>query len=241
MTAKNRKKSSPYRYFFAALGVTFALGLLAIIAFLLLWSLQPVPAPALSASSTPATALKATSTLFGLITPTDLPTATPANTPTNTNTPKPLSASDLEPFLILPGDLPAGYYGAQVRPVLPSMFRELPPAASVIYQEIATIQGQKGGVAVALYDSPSTLDEAYRIILDSMSDQVQPLPSVGERAHYLAVYFVVTGDMITEALFMRCGAVVHIRITGLSQHSGADQIVTYAGRLDARLAQILCK
>lgn len=161
----------------------------------------------------------------------------------------PLSEINLEPILILPGDLPAGFSGAQVRDSLPEMFGNLPEASNQTYQQFQRQGEAAGGVAVTLYESDSDRDVAYTLLLkgfgDSSSDSMTKterivVSNVGERAEAVTLQGSMLGIVLdfADLAFVRCGAVVHIRFGG---SAGLTEIVSYARRLDERLTALVCR
>ncbi len=204
-------------------------------------------------------------------TPTDTPLPTPTNTqeptntpvpPTPTNTPVPpsptntptatpipLSELDLEPLLIQPGDLPAGFSGAQVKDVAPNMFDDLSAAENTIDQRFERGGDTAGGVTVFLYDSTSEIEEAYALLMSIEADYVvlltggmniQTVTGVGEQAIVSVLSFSVGGFALesSDLAFIRCNAVVHIRMAGVVD---IDTIKAYAKRLDSRLEPVVCQ
>jgi hypothetical protein len=141
-------------------------------------------------------------------------------------------------LLIQPGDLPAGYDGAQVRDIAPEMFREIPKAANTIYQQFEKNDHVAGGVTVFLFDSQSDIEKALQIILDGMGS-TQDFSGIGEKAKLLSLSTAAQGVkiQIAELVFIRCNAVVHIRMAnGVTE----SDITSYAKRLDNRLKTLVC-
>lgn len=163
--------------------------------------------------------------------------------------PMPLSEVDLEPILILPGDLPAGLSGAQVRDSLPEMFDEPPEAENQIYQQFQREGKAAGGVAVTLYESNADLDAAYTLLLGGFGDsdidssvtvERKVVSDVGERAETVTLQGTILGIVFdsVDLAFVRCGAVVHTRMSG---SANLIDIVSYARRLDERLTSLVCR
>lgn len=166
-----------------------------------------------------------------------------------TPTPIPLSQVNLEPILILPGDLPAGLSGAQVRDSLPEMFGNLPEASNQIYQQFQRQGEAAGGVAATLYESDSDRDVAYTLLLKGFGDTSSgsitkteriAVSNVGERAEAVTLQGSMLGIVLdfADLAFVRCGAVVHIRFGGSAD---LTEIVSYARRLDERLTTLVCR
>lgn len=207
------------------------------------------PAPMVTYTPAPTNTPRPTSTLPPTQTP--VPTNTPVPpTPTNTPTatPIPLSELDLEPLLIQPGDLPAGFSGAQVKDVAPSLFDDLPTAENTMDQRFERGGDTAGGVTVFLYDSTSEIEEAYALIMSIEADyalimggmNVQTVAGVGEQAIVSVLSLPVGGFTLesSDLAFIRCNAVVHIRMADVVD---IDTIRVYAKRLDSRLESVVCQ
>jgi hypothetical protein len=167
--------------------------------------------------------------------PTIIPTEKPTIAPTATATPMPLSALKLDSLLIQSGDLPAGLSGAQIRDTAPLMFEKVPKADNTIYQQVARNGKQAGGVAVFLYEDTSKVDEAYKEILSGMGSDANPVSEIGDKASIMMLTLGMEGG---DLVFERCNFVVHVRFTGTPN---ADDITSYAKRLDARLSEVACR
>jgi len=201
----------------------------------------PSPAPTPVVTDTP----KPTNTPRPTNTPPPTHTPMPTNTPTPT--PIPLSELRLEPLLIQPGDLPAGFSGAQVKDVAPSLFDDLPTAENTIDQRFERGGDTAGGVTVFLYDSTSEIEEAYALIMSIEADSsimggmnVQAVAGVGEQAIVSVLSLSVWGFTLesSDLAFIRCNAVVHIGMVGVVD---IDTIKAYAKRLDSRLEPVVCQ
>jgi hypothetical protein len=151
---------------------------------------------------------------------------------------------DLESILIQPGDLPAGYSGAQIREQAPEMFSKLPRADVSIYQQLAKNGDAAGGITVFLYSQSEHVSKAYSLIVSGFGTSednslfkkvTQPLPGIGEEC--TATSMEAKQPYIQNACdlaFVRSSAVVHIRMSNATE---AD-IASYAKRLDKRLKNI---
>ena len=183
------------------------------------------------------TAIAQTQNAAPLITPSQ--TLAPIPTPTFTLTPVLLSELEIEPLLIQQGDLPAGFSGAQVSKFPPEMFNNLPEAENEIYQQFEKGGEPAGGVAVFLYGSEDKLELAYNTLVEGFTEDKIIINDVGEKAEYDYLYFDMLG-VITEnsdLSFIRCNALVHIRMSNEEQRP----ILSYAQRLDERLTQVICR
>jgi hypothetical protein len=145
-----------------------------------------------------------------------------------TITPTPLSLDDLdlEPLLIQSGDLPSGFSGAQVLQDAPGMFRDIPPTENVIYQRFQKNGETIGGVTVFLYGDDETRGAAYDLVVDGFADPVEEISNVGE----------IADGSLFDLAFIRCNALVHVRMVG----AGLDEVAAYATRLDSRLTDVVC-
>ena len=172
-------------------------------------------------------------------TDTPMPIATNTPSPTLTPTKVPLSELDLEPFLIQPGDLPAGLSGGQSSNSPPEMFDELPEAVYEIDQRFERNGDIQGGVTVFLYEGEDDLQLAYNLLLEGFGDSTESISDVGEKAEYTNIYMEMLGMKMdaSEVAFARCNALVHIRMSDVEQR----QIISYAQGLDRRLANIVCE
>lgn len=164
--------------------------------------------------------------------PTEIPTNTPE--PTATPTPIPIADLDLSPLIIQAGDLPAGFTAAQLRDAAPDMYRDLPVAENTIYQQLAYNDALARGVAIFLYPNSEDRETAYTLIADGMIDPSSI--AFGEKAAAFSAN--IGGVKMTEVVFIRCIAVVHISFSNLQD---LDAVTAYAKRLDERLAPLICQ
>lgn len=181
-------------------------------------------------------------------------TFSPLSTPTThpTPTPIPLSEIDLEPILIRPGDLPAGYSGAQIQdsPSPPGMFKDIKGYQKSISQQLEKNGKAAGLVTIFLFDSISQRNTAYYRIVDGFGESqddsgikmtVAALSDVGERA----VYALIDASSLDAELsvgdlaFVRCNAFVHIRFARFD-NANVSSLSAYAKRLDKRLIELIC-
>ena len=151
----------------------------------------------------------------------------------------PLPEVELEPLLVQPGDLPSGLAASHIRDEAPEMFTAVPEPQKAVNQQFERNGETQGGVTVLLYDTHEDVDEAYNIIAQGMPETRAYVPGVGAAAvggnlmvNPLGVQFVSV-----ELVFVRCHAIVHIRITGTHR---LDDASAYAKRLDKRLQEKVC-
>jgi hypothetical protein len=174
-------------------------------------------------------------------------TFTPPPTPTPSPTPIPLSAINLEPILILPGDLPAGYSGAQIGEP-PEGYSDIKGYENAIYQQFESNGSSAGGVSIFLYESIDKRDSAYSLITDrfgiSSNDSgftviVGQLSGVGEKALYVTMETSISffSIKVADLAFVRCHALVSIRMIDTLN---VDYLSAYSIRLDKRLQSIAC-
>ena len=163
-------------------------------------------------------------------------------------TPIPLSEIDLESIIIVPGDLPAGFSGAQVRDTPPEMFDDIRNSENMIYQQFEKGGEAAGGVTIFLFNLISERDIAYQRIIDGFGKSgensevkttVEDAPNIGEKAMYMTIEASVLGIVINneDLAFARCHAVIHIR---MGKTANVDYLTAYANRLDKRLTQLVC-
>ena len=173
------------------------------------------------------------------------PTPTPLPSPTATAMAIPLSDLELEPVLVVSGDLPAGYSGAQVRSTPPDMFDGIRGYEQVIYQQFGN-DSQAGGLTVFLFASGGDRDAAYESMTEDFGNtEVSPdyillvddLSDLGEAAHYASFDGKTIPLDFIDLAFTHCHALVHIRMGGMTQ---LDAVTAYAVRLDKRLQAIVC-
>lgn len=152
----------------------------------------------------------------------------------------PLSEIQLEPLLVQPGDLPAGFSGAQVKSVAPEMFKNFPSPQRAIDQRFEHEGETGGGVVVLLYEQQADRDRAYAMLVDGISDDAQPVADLGEQsiAHGMELEAAGMNIKSTDLGFVRCQAIVHVRLTDTSNVAEAAE---YAKRLDKRLSPLVCR
>lgn len=149
-----------------------------------------------------------------------------------------LSAADLEPLLIRPGDLPNGLTGGSVRIIEPDP--EVVDHDQALEQEILTREGDlAGAVQVYLFRSKAERDRAYDLFtLVESQEGVVPIsiPVVGEVASARH-----TDEGGIEVVFVRCHAVAAIWLTPAENYTPeSDDLVHYAQQLDRRLESAVC-
>ncbi len=93
-----------------------------------------------------------------------------------------------------------------------------------------------GSASIMLYIDPNNAYKAYHSDLVDLSSAWKSIDGVGEEAAFVGMGR--TGSTHAGDLaFKRCSALVHIY---LATTSDEGTFVTYAKRMDARLAPILC-
>ncbi len=129
-------------------------------------------------------------------------------------TPIPLADLDLEPILVLPGDLPDGYIYGQVSNILPRYIDHgnQPLTEYQIYQEFEQNNESAGGVTVMGFDSEDSASQSMCSVSYDMAGwgEIQdldsmPLSTLNEKR---------AGDTGMDILFRGCTTVVHVRMTG---------------------------
>jgi hypothetical protein len=175
-------------------------------------------------------------------TPTPEPTQTPIPIPipTPTPTPIPLSEVDLEPLLLVSGDLPPDFVGGQIRTSVPRQFSAVSPPVNVITLDIYEGDTKaEPGVAVFLYESISDVDNAYEVV-SAAAELVEPTSDVGERGAFAEKSYTFPFYSTSVKLaFTRCHAVVYLDLFG--EGASIDVLTPYAQRLDERLSSLVCR
>jgi hypothetical protein len=159
-------------------------------------------------------------------------------------TPPPgLSGIDLEPYLILPDDLPAGFSGGQVGDTLPEEFSDISSFKNVIYQQFNNNGEFVGGVTIFLFEGNYVRDLAYEDIIGGFpygtNYSVDDVPNIGDKATFaIKEGSELNHNSISYLAFIRCHALVHISMSDISK---ADSVTAYATRLDERLSPLVCR
>jgi hypothetical protein len=181
--------------------------------------------------------------------PTPTPTSTPTPLPVPTPTPVLLSEINLEPIIILSGDLPIGYSGAQISDTPPEMYDGIEGCENYIRQQIGRNGKSAGNVSIFLCDLINQRDVIYSLIVDGFGESsdesgikgtVAELPGIGEKAMYATIEGSVAGISVdvVDFVFVRCHSVVQILMTDTAN---VDYISAYAKRLDKRLTELICQ
>ena len=182
--------------------------------------------------------------------PTPNPTLNPSLVLIPTPSLIPLLEIDLEPILIQDGDLPPGYYEAQVREVPNDSYKWIiNKGLNNIQQYIGLNDDIGGSVTIYLYEDTIALNTAYEQQSDSfgeLSDSPKPgyqtsyLDGIGEKAKYLTFDEKSYGDEFdqTALVFKRCHALVDI---SFYQTYNLDYIVSYSKRIDRRISDLVCE
>lgn len=163
---------------------------------------------------------------------------TPASAPTAMPTVVTLDKIAIEPALIQSGDLPSGLVGGQVKALVPVLFKGITPPDRVLTQSLENGGVALGNVTVLLYQDTKNRDAAYTQMLGDIA--ITPAtggtaqPGIGERS--LGGLFTNNLPGFAEIAFVRCHAVVHIRL----DTQDATDVTTYAKRLDTRLQTVVC-
>ena len=163
---------------------------------------------------------------------------TQAAIPTAISTSTPIALKDikLDALLVQPGDLPAGITTAQIRSTAPAMFSGLPVADQTVFQQFSQAGNISGGATVFLYSDATKRQNAYAQIHDGMGPAGlnSTVQNVGEKSN--EIHMTLIQDEY-EILFLRCTAVVHIRMFIDDNAS----IEAYAQHLDQRLTPVVCR
>lgn len=165
--------------------------------------------------------------------------AIPTVTVEPTATPKPITGADIEAVLYQAGDLPPEYSLGQYKMDVPEGWPE-PVAFRGIVLPYDCCDGLLAGrVNVALYAEPVTVDmfaSAEELSGDPVGDLGDTSIFNDERIDFFAgVYGWLIYDV--DVAWTRCDYFVHVN-TQTETRSGVA--ITYARRLDERLAKVLC-
>src|SRR5581483_6727864 len=158
------------------------------------------------------------------------------------------SAPKVEDLLVEQGDLPDGFSGGQIADTRPKMFDKLPYGEKEVHQKFQRSQEAAGGVSIFIYKAQGDLERANNQVVTGFGQAMDSygvkserhvLSNVGEKAEGTFAIYTTMQSRFTngEVAFVRCGALVHIRLSDTPW----DQITTYANRLDERLRPRLCK
>jgi hypothetical protein len=144
---------------------------------------------------------------------------------------------ELDAILVQEGDLSPGVNAGDVVAMDPSIFGDLdlPKSEKARFQYFERDGKFRGGVAVFLYGSKKDSREAYDLLRYAMGEGALRPSDLGEVSALLVVS--EGGSTYVEVVFMRCNAVVDIRLTGVDR---PEALETHAKNLDARLQTLLC-
>lgn len=161
-----------------------------------------------------------------------------ASDPTALPTPTKLEAMqrDISPFI--GQGLPSGLLpGERKNGPPPGLYQGLPMSYDVksLWQQFHDTREDKdsGGVMLFLYGEDSDRQKAYDVVTTSLGSGVASFGDVGEKA---GITEPEPGFNGTEIVFIRCRAVVHVRMFG----TYAAAAKAYAERLDSELTKLAC-
>lgn len=144
---------------------------------------------------------------------------------------------ELDAILVQEGDLYPGVTAGNIVEMDTSIFGDLdlPQSEKARFQYFESDGKFRGGVAVFLYGSNRDGREAYDLLRYAMGENALRPSDLGEQA----ALHVVSEESLTyvEVVFIRCNAVVDIRLTGVDR---PEALETHAKNLDARLQTLLC-
>jgi hypothetical protein len=174
----------------------------------------------------------------------------------------PLSNLKLEPLLVKSEDLPNDLLAGKLEYVAPLSMSKLPVANKTIHQYFERNGEVKGGVVVLLYESNSSLEQAYNLVIDGMGEsqvsappkpgtigemgnaslesEQEQLTNIGNQATMgrLSVSMFGNKKEFIQLNFVRCHALVSIR---MGDTSDVTAISNYAKKLDERLTTLVCR
>ena len=153
-----------------------------------------------------------------------------------TSTPIPLSDIDLKLILIPSEKIPKGYFATKTKDSVPF---DVPEPLKMIWQQLETENGIAGGVRIYLYESKLDVKSAYEIELE-INKRISTFEvvntDVGEKAELTS--FLLNGNKTTDFVFMRCFAVVSIRMVNMFNE---NDIIDYAKLLDVKIQDNICR
>ncbi len=164
------------------------------------------------------------------------------------NSPAPSSTPiDLVSLLIVDGDLPAGFTGAQIRNSSPEEHSDIPERINEVYQGLALVDGRSiGGISIYVFESSEDASNAMnQITRDLGGAGTTPWPAdVGDRA-YAQISQKDTFSTAAELVAQQCNIVIEIRYVQKGPFEDVvivsiPAIIAHAERLVARLSQISC-
>lgn len=165
--------------------------------------------------------------------------AIPTATVEPTATPKPITGADIEPLLFQPGDLPPEYSLGQYVMDVPEGWPTPDVFRGIVFPYDCCDGLLAGRVNVAVYPDPVTVD-LFKKAAELSGEPVDGLGDTSifndERIDFFAgVYGWLIYDV--DVAWTRCSYFVHVN-TQTETRSGVA--ITYARRLDERLAKVLC-
>lgn len=153
------------------------------------------------------------------------PVPTPTPSPYPTTVIKSLTVPDLGSLLIDPIQLPTRVTSADINMVPHPAFADLPQADYFISALYTNGTEFGGRVSIFIYAENADLDTAWPLVLDTIYTP-REIQGPGE----------LTAVDHSDMAFIRCGALVHLKING----ADADEILTFAEKLDADLVPLIC-
>jgi len=164
------------------------------------------------------------------------------STPTPTPTPIPLIQLDLEPVLIVEGDLPMDLEAdIIVRENAVGAAEELDRADAVFTQYFLLNGGEGGGVSVFLFETLDDVQAAFGKVSTFM-DAPLVYEKVGERARIENFFIPLVPDVApiegSRLIFTRCHALAVIQFP---RATDGEAIERYGQRLDERIQPLVCR
>lgn len=119
-------------------------------------------------------------------------------------------------------------------------YAEYPDAVAQASQELMSGGAWSGGVVVFLYDDQVDIDAAY----GEPADDWESIADLGERSKFISfsMPFGTSGGTIdgVDIGFVRCSAVVHMRIIRAGFNTTDADLIAFAVLLDEILAPAVC-
>lgn len=165
-----------------------------------------------------------------------------------------LSGVDLDALVRTPGVLPNTFSVMQIQRRVPAVVGQVPPPTTALAATLERNAAAAGDVTILLYLTRAQRDAAFTVLarpaaVDDFGgrikiDVVHATPAIGEQANSSRRSEKIAGSFSNaeDALvFVRCAAVVRVRVAGTTPADLADAAATIATTLDEQLAPHVCQ
>lgn len=165
-----------------------------------------------------------------------------------------LTSVDLEALATQPGLLPASFSMTQVSQRVPTVVGQVPPPTQVLATTLQRNATSAGNVTILLYPTRAQRDEAFGVMtrqeaVDDFGGRIKvnvvtSTPTIGEQADGSSRSEKIAGSFSSaedRVVFVRCAAVVSVRVTGQTPAGLSEAATAIATTLDTQLAPIVCQ